>query len=318
MKTIYLLTFIVSYSLFSQVQEVARLSAFVANSDFENSIMNFVSSLKQKKKKPYKQDSIVSSLNFQFPSRKDKAITGSEFVRRVMHMNAKERDSVIYKEIAEGNIPEALKQSIYLTDSLQDSEGKLHNVTLCVLPDFLAIGSDSDFIRIPMLPQTAQKLANLYGAILPTRKISNIIHCHSQQKMAPHPMTPDSTMTSMPIFARHDSIIEKTRNATGMHQRTLIAGHKKDIVITNRIAGEPEKLFIYGWHYQDGKPIQPLSAAHGINYVDYSHGVRLIRDEVWVDHKRYSLKALLQDSILYSLFSDEAGPMKTTHYLPSF
>ena len=27
-----------------------------------------------------------------------------------------------------------------------------------------------DFLRIPMLPQTAQKIADLYGAILPTRK----------------------------------------------------------------------------------------------------------------------------------------------------
>lgn len=258
----------------------------------------------------------VSGSETFFPPRKETAITGSEFICRVMDLNAKERDSLVYKEIAEGNVPESLRQPVALTDSLKDAEGKLHKVTLYVLPDFLAIGTDSDFIRIPMLPQTAQKLADLNGAVLPTRKLSNLIHFHSRLKMIPHPMTPDSTMTTVPIFARHDSIIEADRKMIGMPPGTLVAGHKKDIVITNRIAGEPERLFIYGWHHQDGKPIQPLSAAHGINYVDYSHGVRLIRDEVLVDNRLCSLTALLQDTVLYRLFSDETGPMTATRYLP--
>ena len=127
-------------------------------------------------------------------------------------------------------------------------------------------------------------------------------------------MTPNATMTTVPIFVRHDSIIETARQANKFSTATLVAGHKKDIVITNRIAREPGRLFIYGWHYQDGKPIQPLSAAHSVNYVDYSHGVRLIRDEVLVDGKIYSLKKLLQDPLLYKLFSDEDGPMEVNQY----
>lgn len=264
----------------------------------------------------YRQDSITMPSAFKFPPRKKEAVTGSQFIHQVMNMNAEERDSVVYKEIADGNLPDSFRQPIYLTDSLQDAEGIRHKVTLCVLPDFLAIGTDTDFLRIPMLPRTAQKLAELYEAILPTRKISDFIHCHSRIKLIPHPMTPDSTMTTIPVFARHDSIIESARQANCQPLHTLISGHKKDIVITNRIAKEPGRLFIYGWHYQDGKPIQPLSAAHGIGYVDYSHGVRLIRDEVLVDGELHSLKDLLQDPILYRLFSDEDGPMTTTRYQP--
>lgn len=257
----------------------------------------------------YRQDSILLPHIFQLPPRKKEAVTGSEFARKVLNMTAEQRDSVVYTEIAQGNIPDSFRQPIYLTDSLPDANGKLHKVTLCTLPDFLAIGTDKDFLHIPMLPRTAQKLADLYGATLPTRKLSDLIHKHSQLKFIPHPMTPDSTMTTVPIFVRHDSIIEAARQANGSSLKTLVAGHKKDIVITNRIAGEPGRLFIYGWHYQDGRPIQPLSAAHGINYVDYSHGVRLIRDEVLVDGKLYSIKKLLQDPVLYKLFSDESGPM---------
>lgn len=264
----------------------------------------------------YRQDSITVPSVFKFPPRKKEAVTGSQFIHQVMNMSAEERDSIVYKEIADGNLPDSFRQPIYLTDSLQDAEGIRHKVTLCVLPDFLAIGTDTDFLRIPMLPRTAQKLAELYGATLPTRKISDFIHRYSLIKLNPHPMTPDSTMTTIPVFARHDSIIESARQVNGKPLHTLISGHKKDIVITNRIAKEPGRLFIYGWHYQDGKPIQPLSAAHGIGYVDYSHGVRLIRDEVLVDRKLYSLKALLQDPILYRLFSDEDGVMSSTQYQP--
>lgn len=262
----------------------------------------------------YRQDSIVLPHIFQFPPRKKEAVTGSEFADQVMNMTATVRDSIIYKEIAQGNIPDIFRQPIYLKDEYPDAKGKQHNITICVLPDFLAIGTDSNFLRIPMLPQTAQKLAELYGSTLPTRKLSDLIHKHCQLKITPHPMTPNATMTTVPIFVRHDSIIETARQANKFSTATLVAGHKKDIVITNRIAREPGRLFIYGWHYQDGKPIQPLSAAHSVNYVDYSHGVRLIRDEVLVDGKIYSLKKLLQDPLLYKLFSDEDGPMEVNQY----
>jgi len=262
----------------------------------------------------YRQDSIVMPHIFRFPPRKPENVTGSEFAGQVMNMSAMQRDSVVYAEIAQGNIPDSFRQPVYLTDSLPDANGILHRVTICVLPDFLAIGTDKDFLHIPMLPRTAQKLADIYDATLPTRRLSDLIHEHSELKFIPHPMTPDSTMTTVPVFVRHDSIIESFRRTNSYPLSILASGHKKDIVITNRMAKEPGRLFIYGWHYPDGKAIQPLSAAHSINYVDYSHGVRLIRDEVLVDGKLYSLKKLLQDPVLYKLFSDEAGPMSQVSY----
>lgn len=257
---------------------------------------------------------VVLPHSFQFPSRQQGFSTGSEFARQVMLMTAEERDSIVYTEIAQGNIPDAFRRSVYITDSLQDANGKQHEVTLCVLSDFLAIGSDADFLRIPMLPRTAQKLADLHEAILPTRKISDLIHLHSTQKLMPHPMTPDSTMTTVPIFVLHDSIIEAARSSTDKPLNELISGHKKDIVITNRMANEPERLFIYGWHHQNGKPIQPLSAAHDVGYVDYSHGVRLVRDEVLVNGKLYFVSEVLKHPVLYKLLSDEEGPMLVSKY----
>lgn len=251
---------------------------------------------------------------FRFPPRKDNALTGSAWTKIVSNMTAEERDAAAYQEIAEGNIPDSFRHPVYFTCYLKDARGQEHKVRLSVLPDFLAIGSDSDFIRIPLLAPTAQKIADLYGATLPTPKLSDLIHFYSLLKLVPHPMTPDSTMTTVPVFARHDSIIEVARHKAQNTFPTLTAGHKKDIVLTNRMSQEPDRLFIYGWHYPDGSPIQPLSAAHGIGYVDYSHGVRLIQDEVLVDGQCHSLSSLLQDSVYYKLFSYEAKSLSITKY----
>ncbi|MBO4985736.1 MAG: hypothetical protein J6C87_08920 [Bacteroides sp.] len=263
----------------------------------------------------FRQPAEPLPLPFPIAPRKRESMTGSEFTALTGHLSASERDSLALQELIGGNLPNALRQPIYLTDSLQDAVGKWHKVTLSLLPDYLAIGTDEDFLRLPLLPKTAQRVADYYGATLPTRKLSDLIHKHSAVKMVPHPMTPDATMVTMPVFVRHDSLLNAELRELGeVPFRKLTTGHKKDIVVTNRLTSEKGRLYIYGWHYPEGKAIQPLSGAHHDGYVDYSHGVRLISDEVVVDGKTYSLKALLKDSVLYKLFSDEEGVMGVTGY----
>ena len=224
------------------------------------------------------------------PPRHKDALTGSEFIEKVKNMSLAERETAIYEEIANGNIPDSFRIATTIKTTEKDAAGNSHTVEFLVLPDFLAIGSDDDFVRVPMLPSTAQRIANLFNATLPTRKLSDLIYRHSIVKLVPMPMTPDSTMTTVPIFYKHHKNIEKERLAEGQPLSALIAGHKKDIVITNRLT-EPGRVFIYGWHYPDGRPIQPLSGVHGAGYVDYSHGVRLINREIMIDGKEVEFKA---------------------------
>lgn len=258
---------------------------------------------------------VYSQTTADIPPRKADAVTGSEFINRVADMGSVRRDSVAFKELSEGNMPSWLTHPVALTDTLLDAAGDSHVVTIYVFPDFLTIGSDDDFFRVPLLPGTAQKVADLYGAILPTCKISSIIHRFSEVKMEPHPMTPDSTMTTVPVFARHDSIIEAQRREFGLPLGSIIAGHKKDIVITNRMNVETGRLYIYGWHHPDGKPIQQLTGVHYDGYVDYSHGARLVFDNVIIDGKDYSIKEVLRHPVLYKLFSDEDTPIENPGYL---
>ena len=167
-----------------------------------------------------------------------------------------------------------------------------------------------------MLPATAQRIASELDASLPTRKIVDMIHRHSAVKLHPCPMLPDSTMVTLPVFVEHNRLIADSLNASDNFGKGLVAGHKKDIVITNRLA-EHGRVFIYGWHYPDGLPIQPLSGVHHSHYVDYSHGVRLVAQKVVVDGKSWRLSDLLSHPVLYRLLSDEDGPMLYTEYPPA-
>jgi len=88
-------------------------------------------------------------------------------------------------------------------------------------------------------------------------------------------------------------------------------------VITNRIftdANGLTRVFIYGWHQTNGTPIQPLSAAHDLNYVDYSHGVRLVNQQMTINGVTRNVRDVLRDPVLFRLISREAGIMRITEY----
>ena len=63
----------------------------------------------------------------------------------------------------------------------------------------------------------------------------------------------------------------------------------------------------------EGQPIQPLTIVHWTRYMDYSHGVRLVRDLVELDGKSVKISDLLADPARCGLVSDE-GPMKPPRY----
>lgn len=252
---------------------------------------------------------------FIYPPQSQNPVSASEFVSVASDLDMFERDSLVLQLIQCGNIPEKLRNPICIVDTLDDAAGNRHEVIICVFRDVMSVGTDDDCLRIPMLPKGAQQVVGMLGANLPTRKISYIIHHNSQLKFIPHPMRPDYTMSTLKVFVSHDSILDRTCRRFPNYRAMLLAGHKKDIVIANGMALEPDRLFIYGWHYPDGDYIQPLSRAHNLYHVDYSHGVRLVSDKMLIDGKLYSLKSVLKDPLLYKLLSDEEGPMEVTEYV---
>lgn len=121
-------------------------------------------------------------------------------------------------------------------------------------------------------------------------------------------------MRSVEYAWRHNQLIGRQRLARGLMPGLLTAGHKKDLVITNRLWLEPERVAIYGWHQGSEHPIQRLSLVHGWRYADYSHGVRLVSAVAYVDGKTRSLLDILEDPDLAPLLSNE-GPIRNVGQL---
>ena len=80
-----------------------------------------------------------------------------------------------------------------------------------------------------------------------------------------------------------------------------------------RLASVTNKVAIYGWHKADGTPIQPLTVVHVNWYVDYSHGVRLVKRAVTADGTARDIRHVLYSADLPALLSDE-GPITRPTY----
>ncbi|HQW44662.1 MAG TPA: hypothetical protein PLX74_10810 [Chitinophagaceae bacterium] len=230
------------------------------------------------------------------------SLTGTDFYHHAFAMKWAERDSFVLKEIKAGNIPRFLKKFIAVNTSIIDSStGKIIKATYYAAPDYLSVGTDNDWARINITPNAAQQIADSFHCFLPTRKMVDDIYKAAKVKLEPVPMF--AFRDSTPTMWHHHLIIEGQRK----DRRGLIAGIKKDVVISGKISSDPRKnrVAIYGWHKLDGKPIQTLYTGHINWWVDYSQGIRLIYRKIKVEGKWMDYMDVLKDTTLQKLLCDE-------------
>jgi hypothetical protein len=245
----------------------------------------------------------------EIPPRAAGALTGSAFIESVAHAARDDREVAVRRELLAGNVPSFLRTLRRVEARAVGADGVAHIVTYEVMPDYLAIGSDEDFLRMPMTPYTAQAFGDAFGFVLPTRKMVNDIWAAAPVHVEPRPLTQnrDSALT----FLQHQRIIEE--QLAGQPRGVFVAGIKKDVVVSNTLLTRSNRVAIYGWHYMNGEPIQPVYAGHVDWYVDYSHGIRPVRRGMWVDGRRTTFEAILADSTVRALLSDE-GALAVTRY----
>jgi hypothetical protein len=237
------------------------------------------------------------------------SLTGSEFYRQAAAMKWGARDSIVVKQLLSGNMPDFLKKFVPVKVAVVDSaSGKTIHATYFAAPDYLSIGTNNDWARINITPGAAQRIADSFYCFLPTRKMVDDIYKASKLKLEPVPMY--AFRDSTPTMWHHHLIIEgqrKGRKASQQERRGLIAGIKKDVVISGKISrdGRPNRVAIYGWHKTDGKPIQPLYTGHINWWVDYSQGIRLIYRKIKVNGKWMDYTEVLKDATLRRLICDE-------------
>ena len=229
-------------------------------------------------------------------------LTGTAFYKTAAAFTWQQRDSLALREILSGNLPSFLKKfvaiHVYFIDS---TTGKTVRATYFVSPDYLSLGTDDDWARINITPMAAQRLADSFLCFLPTRKMVDDIYKAATVKLEPVPMY--AFRDSTPTMYQHHLIIEGQRKG----RRGLIAGIKKDVVVSGKISRDPKpnRLAIYGWHKLDGHPIQPLYTRHVNSWVDYSQGIRLVYRKIKVDGKWMDYVDVLKHPLYGRLLCDE-------------
>lgn len=243
------------------------------------------------------------------PARARDAITGTAFIAAVAELPLDEREAAIRRELLAGNIPSFLRRLRTVRVSALDAAGVERTLEYDVMPDYLAIGSDEDFVRMPMDPYTAQAFCDAFGFVLPTRRVVDLVWAAADVHVEPRPLT--EARESPLTFLQHHRIIEE--RLAGTPRGVFVAGIKKDVVLSNRLLERAARVAIYGWHYPNGEPIQPVYAGHVDWYVDYSHGIRPVRRRMRLDGAVRTFEEVLADPQLRALLSDE-GELRVLRY----
>jgi hypothetical protein len=233
-------------------------------------------------------------------------LTGSQFLAQTSGSSPAEREQAILQAVQAGNMPDFIKHFVEVP-----LQWNGHEAVIQVAPDYVAIGTNEDFVRIPMAAPTAQRVADSLGCSIPRPKVVDAIWEHAEYKLRPRPLPAGSDMCSNEYFRRANELIDEELG--GRPLGALTAGDKKDIVLTNRLRQRPGSVAIYGWQRANGQPIQPLSTVHGASYADYSHGLRLVSSQMTVDGRETTVEEVLADSQLNGLLSNER-PVSITRY----
>ena len=244
------------------------------------------------------------------PPRPVGALNGSQFVALVTSYSLTNRENEIFNQVTQGNVPDFQRNLIPVT-STKTINSTSYTYTYYVIPDYLAIGCDTNYFLCPMTPLLAQRIADFTNCTMPTRQMVNDIWTTATVHLAPSTIPPSGQMVTIPVMSQHNTTVWGQRGAVlGIHPLgELVGGDKKDVVISNIIYGYPSpgRVVIYGWHYLSGTPIQPMYNGHEETYADYSHGIRLVQMNMILNGIDTTVNSILQSSLLNSLLSDEGS-----------
>ena len=251
------------------------------------------------------------------PDRAADAVDGETFANQVTGLSLDEREKAVVSEILSGNVP-SFSRKLRAISLHQTINSKNYDLTFFTVCDYMAIGSDQNYLYMPMTPSTAQYLADRLNCSLPTKKMVDMIYNKAEIKLTPQPIPPSAKMTTIPVFMQHTDSIKQQISQLGFDRsgNYIIAGHKKDIIISNKIYSPDrnyDRVVIYGWHLSENHPIQPVYNGHNAKYADYSHGVRFISKIVLLNGDSTKIEDILKNPNMASLLSDE-GVISKPYY----
>jgi hypothetical protein len=183
-----------------------------------------------------------------------------------------------------------------------------HTLVYYIRPDYLCLGEDSDFFHIPMTPPAAKNWMQKNNFSFPTKTMVDQIFKQCEMKVRPYTfgsLSKEVQKLRMENTAVYVDQSKKIQAVIGTNIGKLIAGHKKDVVLSNGLLNYPQNVAIYGW-FDDSKAIQGLNfKSHVLGYVDYSHGLRMVSNVCYLNGVETSLQKIWSDPTLCTLIHDE-------------
>lgn len=276
-----------------------------------------------------------------FPPRDSSAPGGHAFMATTGGESApagkdwQKREDALVAQLVAGNIPDKLLRWVTINLSYKDKTRTIAG-TVQVLPDYLAIGSDTDWVYVPLDPVSAQLVADGFDCILPTARICQAIYSQAKQQTAlsrdyylpdkaRRIAKPGRAQTSTAAYIEHSDAIQEAMKKAGITFGEFAAGHKKDVVIARSLHGNSDRIAFHGFYDKNKYPFEPCyenperkpnpscnkdlpTLAHGRRFADYAQGVRLVHSWMVVDGKKMSVADVLADPTLCFLISAE-GPI---------
>ena len=192
-----------------------------------------------------------------------------------------------------------------------------NHLTYYVSPDYLCLGTDDDWMHMPMWPTTAKVWMQKNGLVLPTKTMVNQIEAQEKFKGI-SPLTYGSMYSESDKKYNRDSSQCFWDHSKGVQRRTkekvpqftlgdLVSGQKKDVVLTDYLSNPANKdhVAIYGWFNKDGTVIQGMNAVdHSVRYVDYSHGLRMIRSQCMLNGATTSIQTVWNSPLFSKMVHD--------------
>jgi hypothetical protein len=235
------------------------------------------------------------------------------------------REEAVIAALVAGHMPSWLRRWEEVT-----LERGGHRAVVRVLPDYLAVGKDDNYVLMPLDQQSAQKVADAFNVHLPTAKICHAIYKKAKQltRIQRGPNEGNLLTTSTGAYRAHSRAIAA---AMGVAPGTFVAGHKKDVVIDRRHASSPDSIAFHGFYDAHGVPAEPCQESHGRTpgceeraaiahpeghgrMCDYSQGVRLLHPVVTIDGQPRPYIQVLADPELSLLLSAD-GPITPARVL---
>ncbi len=260
------------------------------------------------------------------PPRPEGALTGAQIQQRIteimgdvqsgspndVNRRRAQLAEFIFQQFTSGNVPDFMRPENFRTITVETRVGnRTISASVRVCPDYLAIGGNGDFVRMPLDPITAQRIADRFGFSLPTQRLTDIIDAEAAKAGGTMPFVAAPQIGKRVTDPRSGRPVEAKWNYQqyGNYEgRWMLSG--EFINMQNRILQEsPESVrnapirsgqkkdviydpLAFQESHEGGPPvviyrrgIQGLSNWHNEGYSDYSHGIRFVDSQVMITER---------------------------------